>query len=193
MTRTLDADVVTAIGQTLLRPRLFVKFEFESGDLRLWNDFIPYTFNGEEYTPTGDFGSISDITEDTELEANGVELSLSGIPSEWISIALAENYKGRPVTVWDALLDSSGALVGGDDGPIPHTFRCDTMRIVEGGDTATITLVAESVLRRLEQGSAARFTPQWQRRILGGQVDGGFNQMTLQAQSEIFWGAERSL
>ena len=192
MTRALDASVVTELAASSIRPRIFVKFEFDSGDLRLWNDYYDFTFNSETYTGSGDLGTISDITEDTELNANGVELTLSGIPSDWISVALSENYKGRTVTIWDALLDSSGALVGGDSGPIPHIFRCDTMRIVDGGDMATVTLTAESVLRRLDLGSPAKFTSQWQEYLIGI-TDRGFDQMVRGINEEIFWGAERTL
>lgn len=192
MTRALDAAVVTELTSSRLRPRIFVKFEFDSGDLRLWNDYYDFTFNGETYTGSGDLGSISEITEDTELSANGVELTLSGIPSDWISVALSEPYKGRTVTIWDALLDSSGALVGGDDGPIPHVYRCDVMRITDGGETANVTMVAESVMRRLEQGSPAKFTSQWQERLLGI-TDRGFDQMVRGLNEEIYWGTERTL
>lgn len=199
MTRTLDPDVVTEITKRRLRPRLFVKFEFDSGDLRLVNDWVPRTFDGEEYTPSGDLGAISAITEQLELNANGIELMLSavGVPndvsSEWISIALQENVQGRPVTVWDAFIDDNGDVVGGDAGPIPHVYTCDVPRIVDGGPEPRIMLTAESVLRRLEVGSPGTFRTQWQRKILGGIVDVGFNQISQTRQSEVFWGREREL
>lgn len=193
MSRDLDTDVVTETEATRIRPRVLVKFEFDSGDVRLCTGYQNITFDSEEYTASGDFGGISSITEETELNANGVELMLSGIPSEWISIALSEPIKGRPVTIYDCFIDSTGAIVGGDAGPIPHAFRCDTMRIQEGGDTANITLTAESILRRLEVGSPATFRPQWQRKLYGDGNDSGFNQVGQTQQSELFWGGERTL
>lgn len=192
MSRDLHADVVTETEASRIRPRMLVKFEFDSGDLRLCTGYQNITFNSEVYTASGDFGSVSAITEETEPNANGVELTLSGIPSEWISIALSEPYKGRYVTIWDALLDSTGAIIGGNDGPIPHIFRCDVMRIEEGGDIANITLSAESILRRLETGSPATFRTQWQKKLYSV-TDSGFLQVGQTQQSELFWGAEREL
>jgi len=192
MSRDLDSSVVTETTQRRVRPRTLVKFEFDSGDVRLCTGYQNITFNSEEYTAAGHLGSVSAIREETELNANGVELTLSGIPSEWISIALSENFKGRYVTIYDCFVDSAGAIVGGDAGPIPHVFRCDTMRIEEAGDTATITLTAESILRRLEVGSPATYRTQWQKRLYATQ-DTGFMQVGQNQQSETFWGAERTL
>jgi len=193
MSRDLHADVVTQTTASRLRPRLLVKFEFDSGDLLLCNGYTDITFNSEMYTASGDFGSVSSIVEETELNANGVELTLSGIPSEWISIALQEPYKNRPVTLYEVLVDGDGAIYGGDDGAIPHSFRCDTMRIDEGGDTANITIAAESILRRLEVGSPVTFRTQWQKKKYPTVSDGGFLQVGQDQQTEIFWGAARNL
>lgn len=194
MTRALDAAVEAETEETVVRPLLLVHFEFDSGDLRLCSGYLPVTFDGEEYTPTGDLGSISPIVEETELNANDIQLKLSGIDATWLSVVLAENIQGRAVTIWDAFTDSSGAIVGGDDGPIPHVFRCDVPEIIEdpASGKAEITITAESVLRRLETGAAGMFTTQWQRRYVTG-IDSGFNFINQNQQTEIFWGAERRL
>ncbi len=156
MTRELTAAMVTEVSADSLSPIFFVKFEFDSGDIRFWSGLGDKTFNSEIYTGSGDLLTIAPPEETQKLKATNANFTLSGIPSSIISLALSEDYQGRFVSFWFAMLDSSGAIVA--DPFLQFKGRMDVMAIQDEGDTATITVSAESVLVDLERPRERRYT-----------------------------------
>ena len=96
--RTLTGAVDTKLGQATTAPRWFVKIEFDSSDVRLWNGLGPKTLLGEVYTGSGRLGRIEPIRETQELVASGIRMSLTIQPTadqpdavdEVLNIELAE-------------------------------------------------------------------------------------------------------
>ncbi len=158
MVRSLTAGMVTEVTASSLRPILLVKLEFDSGDLNLWTGIGDLVFGGDTYIGAGDLLSFSRIEETSNLKAIGMAAILSGIPSSIISIALAEDYMGRPVTIWFGSLSSTGALIA-DPEPI-FAGLIDIVPIEDAGDTATIQIQAENRLVRLEESRVRRYTPE---------------------------------
>ena len=156
MSRNLTAAMVTEVTATGLTPVFFVKFEFDSGDIRFWSGIGDKTFNAEIYTGSGDLLTIAPAEETQQLKATNANFNLSGIPSTIISLAMSEDYQGRFVNLWFAILDSSGAIVA--DPFLQFKGRMDVMNIQDAGDTATITVSAESVLVDLERPKERRNT-----------------------------------
>jgi len=156
VSRDLTAGMITEMGAKLFRPLVLVKFEFDSGDLRLWNGIRPLTFNSEVYTGAGNLLEISGIEETQVLKAAKVTFTLSGIDQTAISIALAENYQGRPVTLWFGALDASENII---DAPvIQFRGKLDIMTMEDDGQTAIITVTAENDLLGLERPRERRYT-----------------------------------
>ncbi len=185
MVRSLTAGMITEVTASPLRPILLVKMEFDSADLNLWTGVGDLSFGGDTYTGAGDLLSFSRIEETSNLRAIGMAAVLSGIPSSIITIALAEDYMGRPVTVWFGALDSSGALVA-DPEPI-FAGLIDTLPIKDAGDTATIEVRIENRLARLEESRARRYTPEDQAIDFSGDKGLDFV-VALNDGREIIWG-----
>ena len=82
-----------------LHPMILLSATFDSGFLRLWNGYGDLTFDGNVYTGAGDLLGITPVSETEEIRANGVNISLSGIPTETVSIALNEPCQGRPIDI----------------------------------------------------------------------------------------------
>lgn len=156
MSRDLTAGMQTEVAGKLIRPLVLVKFEFDSGDLRLWNGIRPLTFNAEVYTGAGNLLQISGIQETQVLKAAGVTFTLSGIDSAAIAIALAENYQGRPVTLWLGALDANENIIG--DPFAQFKGNLDVMTLEDDGETATLAVTAENELVDLERPRERRYT-----------------------------------
>ena len=185
MARSLTAGMVTQVTAAKLQPILLVKLEFDSADLNLWTGLGDLVFNSDTYTGAGDLLAFSPFEESDELKAVGLTGTLSGIPSSLIAIALAEDYMGRPVTVWFGALDSSNALV--TDPFIVFAGLIDTMPIEDAGETATIQVQAENRLVRLEESRSRRYTPEDQATDFAG--DKGLDFVVpLNDGREIVWG-----
>ena len=111
MARSLTSGMINEVSASELKPLFLVKAEFDSGDVTFWTGYGPLEWNGDTYTGSGQLLSIDQIRETQELVAQGVDLTLSGIPQELIAIALAEQYQGRPLSIWFACMDSNNTII----------------------------------------------------------------------------------
>lgn len=159
-----------------------VQLDF-SQTLRLCNLGYNFSWNGYEWTGLGTFGSVEPVQEDAALEAKGVNLTLSGIPSDLIATALGEQYQGKRVQIWYAPLDDGLQIIGA---PVRVFYgRIDTMDI-EAGETSTITLAAESKLVDWARPRVARFNHEDQ--IAKYPDDKGFEYVAKMVEVQLIWG-----
>jgi hypothetical protein len=143
MTRDIDAAVVTASQEAVIRPVLMFDGNFASGHVRVHSGVGTITYGGNDYTGLGTLGRISPIDESIELSASGIKVSLSGIPGDLISTALGEHYQGRLAVIYIALLDSSYAVIGTPT--IVFQGRMDNINITLGA-SADLSLSIENPL-----------------------------------------------
>lgn len=156
MSRDLTSAVQAELLKMKLRPAIFVEGQFTSGMLRVWSGIGTISWNGQSWTGVGNLGGISPISEGTEPHADGVELSLSGIPSELITKALGECRPNAPVKIWFGFLDESDAVIA--DPYQSFGGRMDVPSIDEGGETSTIRLRVENRLVDFNRARERRFT-----------------------------------
>lgn len=183
MTRGLTPAVAAAIAAPVVPLALAAKFEFDTGHVRLWTGVHDLTLLGEVYTGAGQFLSASGVRESSEVRADGVTLTLSGLDASIISVALAENYQGRPATLYFVAFDAAGAVLPDPVGI--YRGRMDTMEIEEGGSSATISLAVESNLIDLDRPRERRYTPEDQKADFPGDL--GFDFVTVIQDKEVVW------
>ena len=149
MSRSLPTGFGTLTDQPVFRPVFLVELQWVSGTIRFWNGYGNISWGGNVFTGTGHLGGISSLGETSDLSANGVTLSLSGIPTSLILNALEDDSQGRPGKVWIAGMDATGAF-GADPYLIFDGF-ISTCPMEENGDTSTIQVKLEKELidRRL--------------------------------------------
>ena len=94
-----------------LHPIILGTAEFETETLRLWSGNGTLTYASNEYVGAGTLLGVSSFTESLDIKANGITVSLSGISSTIISLALSENINRRDLTV-------DLAFIAGDDDEI---------------------------------------------------------------------------
>jgi len=185
MSRTLSLAVAAACAAQQVAPAYLVELVFDSAPLRLWSGRGNITWSGKTFVGTGTLGGISEIEETAKIAANGIELSLSGIPSASISLALTEPYRGRRAYVWLAFFNiTTGTMIAN---PVPvFAGRMDTMRVKDSGETSTIALSCESKLIDLERPRERRYTHEDQQDLFPGDL--GLEFVAGLQEKELFWG-----
>lgn len=155
MPRSVTQDVADALAADVVRPVFLVELDFSSGFVRLHSGVGDIQHEGNTYSGAGNLGSISEVREGASLQADGVQLALSGIPSTMVSTAMDEHYQGRDVRLWTGFLDDQHQLIGDPAGPL--RFRMDCMDI-ELGEAATIVVNAENRLIDWDRPRIRRYT-----------------------------------
>ena len=75
---------------------ILVEASFSSGAVNLWNGYGDLSYSGITYAGAGKLLDISAVQESIETRANGFNVTLTGLDSSLLSIALQEPYTGRP-------------------------------------------------------------------------------------------------
>jgi hypothetical protein len=167
MSRIVPAALVTALGNAQIEPFFAIEMMFDTrtitfngesidvGPLRLWSGMYDKTINvqgsDQTFTGTGGLLSIGGLEEAGDLSAKSVTLTLSGIPSTIISLALQEPYQRRACRIYFG-------VEGVSDVVEIFTGKMNTMRILDSEQTATIEMTVESKLVELERSSNLRYT-----------------------------------
>ena len=94
--RGLTAGMLAAIAAGPVRPAIFYKGEYEGGTLRLWTGVGTVSWDGQSWTGGGSLLAISPLDESLGVVAVGFTVTLSGMPSGLIAIALANVRQGKP-------------------------------------------------------------------------------------------------
>ena len=156
MSRDLTSAVQAEVLKMKVKPVIFVEGQFTSGITRFWSGIGTIIWNGQTWTGVGNLGGVSPISEGTEPHADGIELSLSGIPSDLVTKALGECRPNAPVKLWFGLLDEAEAVIA--DPYQSFGGRMDVPSVEEGGETSTIKLRVENRLVDFNRARERRFT-----------------------------------
>ena len=205
MTRTLPTSVIDALDDNVVYPFFAIELNFDGADvLRLWTGIGTLNVQGLDWTGAGTLLNVSSIEETTEIAAKGATLSLTGIPSEVVSLALSTPYQGRTCKIYFGLFkaskiikeDSSFLLL--EDGSkiyledlnagFTEIFSgyMDQMDIEELPETSTIHLKVENKLVDLERARVARYSSSYQKSIYP--TDFGLDLVESIQDKEIVWG-----
>jgi len=218
MSRDITAGFVPNLLQKEITPFFAVDINFSgtyidpttgnpvtATPLYLWSGYGNLTNDSKAYLGAGQLLTISTVGETTELEAKGATLSLSGIPSSFLSLAIQTPYQGRECIIYFGLLYPDSYLITqgldfittqvgdllvleGDSQALVEIFsgELDQMNISEAADTATISVTAESALIKLDRPVVRRFTDSDQRSRFP--TDKGLEFVAGLQDKEIFWG-----
>lgn len=180
MSRDITSAVLNALDDAIIEPFFAVDLDLDSGSLYLWSGYGDLVIGGKAYLGAGQLLSISSIAETTEMEAKGATISVSGIPSNFLSLALTAPYQGRECRIYFGITSSPSNYVEVFAGEL------DQMNIEEQVDTANISVIAENVLVKLERPVVRRFTNEDQKSRFPN--DRGLEFIASLQDKEIFWG-----
>ena len=174
----------SAVTADLVRPITLVQCAFDTGNLNLWSGIGDLTVSGVDYVGAGSLLSIGEIAETSELSANGITVTLSGVTSPLLSKARDEDYQGRELKV---LLGAMDAVNGVISNPVVvFSGFMDTMVINDGGETSTIQVTVENRLIEFERTRVRRYTAEDQK--IDFPTDKGLEFVAEMEEREIVWG-----
>jgi hypothetical protein len=180
MSRDLTSTTISSIEDDVVQPFFAVELLFDGDNaIRLWTGVGTLTVGGEDYVGSGNLLSVSAIEETSEMAVKGATLTLSGVPSEVVALALNEPYQGRVCNIYFGVI---GEQVFNQ----VFSGYMDQMNINDGGDTATIELMVENRLIDLERARVARFTSGYQKSIYPGDL--GLDFVEDLQDKDIVWG-----
>lgn len=183
MSRDLFTGLSNALDDQVMQPFFALRLEFDSGDVNVWTGYGTIKLNGINYIGAGNLLTISPVEESSTLAVPGLGVTLTGISSDILAIALDETYQGRVGTLYFGILDDTSDVVEVFSGFI------DQMNIEDAGETATVTLNIENKLIRLERPVPRRYTNQDQRNRFPGDTGLSFIE-SIQNDRTFSWGAK---
>lgn len=183
MTRDLYPEILSAIQSDMLYPFFAVQLNFDLVVLRMWSGYGDLNINGANFIGVGTLLSVSSIEETSELYAAGASLSLSGVPTDMISLALTESYQGRRAYIYFGVLSSGTTWIltngiwndasqwsdtsfwadAGITASQVYSGYLDQMSIQDDADTATISVTIENKLIDLERVRTFNYSSQTQK------------------------------
>ena len=181
-TRDITTVVQEALDDEVIEPFFAIELLFDSAPIRLWTGIGDATIDGETYIGTGNLLDISSVEETTEIAVRGATITLSGMSSEVISLALQSPYQGRVCNMY------FGVANGSVYSNLTQIFSgyMDEMNIDEGADFGTIELKVENKLIDLERARVRRFTNYYQKAVYPN--DKGLEFVESLQDKEIVWG-----
>lgn len=181
--RSWSASAQSALASSNVRILTFCQLDFDSGVARFCTAFQSVEWNGFTWLGTGNLIEFDSITEKNDTQSIGLAITISGVPSGYLSIAQNENYQGRACRVWAAPLDSGYGII---EGRLLYRGQMDTMTI-QDGSPATIRISTENILARLNRAPGGYYNDADQKaRYPGDLLLEGV--ATLARDSQIKWG-----
>lgn len=209
MSRVLPDTIVDALDDNVIYPFFAVEMNFDGDDvLRLWTGVGTLTFEGVSWAGAGTLLGISSVEETKEIAAKGANISITGLPSEVLGLALSTPYQGRTCKIYFGMFakgslqkESANFILLEDGSRIEledrstglteiFTGYMDQMNISEDAGTGTIQVSVENKLIDLERARIARYTAEYQRSrdIAGASTDAGFDFVADMQDQKLAWG-----
>ena len=205
MSRELSPNTIENIDGDIVYPFFATELNFSSETIRMWTGQGTLVLdNGTEWFGLGQLLNISSVEETSEMAVKGATISLSGIPSELLSLALSEPYQGSVAKIYfgtfskGSLLQQSGSYILLQDGSkinlqesskgLNELFSgyMDQMNIEESAETTTIELTVENKLVDLERARVGRYTSGYQKSIYTNDL--GLDFIEDLQDKKISWG-----
>lgn len=181
--RDVSSEVLSALEGATVRPFFAVEMLFDSAPIRLWTGTGTRTFGELEWIGAGTLLDISAVEETSEIAARGATITLGGLNTEVIGLALQSPYQGRVCNLYFGIMAEDGVSAN-----LTQVFSgfMDEMNIEEGAEYGTIELKVENKLIDLERARVRRFSSAYQKSRYPD--DKGFDFVEDLQDKEVVWG-----
>ena len=108
------------------------------------------------YLGVGDLGKLSAVTEGSDVQAYGMQISLSAIDSNLLGECMNDIQLGAPVSILFAVLDDTGNIIG-----VPYPLFVgvvDQPKVQLGTKEMSISLSLENRLLDLQRANQRKYT-----------------------------------
>lgn len=151
MSRSVDPAIISAMAAGTFEPLILIEMAFDGGDFNIWNGKGPKTVDGIDYTGAGELLSLTEMEETSKVEARGLQVTLTGIPSDLVALALGEPFQNRNCTV-------RIGFEGSDATAVLFKGKIDQMPIDEGPEFSTISVLVENDMVILDRKKQLLYT-----------------------------------
>lgn len=183
--RELGDVTVTHIEGVHTHPVLMGKFVFDT-PIYVHTGLGNIPFEGNTYLGVGDLAGFSGLTESETIVPSPVQVSLSGLNTEFFNEALnAANYNDK-VTLLTAFRDDGGNLI--DDPEIFYKGTIEKGGVEKGETENSVSFTLQHALAILRQKIGSKFTDEDQQRKFPGDL--GFQFVEKQRTLRLTWGAK---
>jgi hypothetical protein len=155
MPRNLATPNQSAVLSQYLEPVLLVRLDFVSETVYIASTPFNLAWNSQTWLGVGSLGSVSGVSEDTEVKSNATVLKMSGIPTDLINDA-------QQVVIYDGKAQlyvgflNEGALV---TDPIPANLGIiDAPAFDVDTPTCSISITIECEMSDLQRARGGRLT-----------------------------------
>ena len=186
MARSLPAGYNAALTTNPIRIGVLVDIHWANTVTYVWSGYGDMVYEGNTYLGVGQLGSISTVSESGSIQADGIEIGLTGIPASMVSTVLTEARQGKTVSIHQALFDEDWALID----VYENVFKgiLDVPVINKSAKNASIVVKAENRLIELQKTRVRRYTDQDQKDMYPN--DPGLEFVAGLQDVEIRWGLD---
>lgn len=205
--RNLTADMAAEFAGESTSPALMADLVFDSGTVRMWTGLGVLTWGENQYNGGGNLIGLSPIEETQELVANGIVVSLSGVSSQNLALALTEKTRRRPFRLYLGVVttrqyietEPGDGLVELEDGSgfirientlidSPYRIFSGLMDVVEStnnADSHILRLSVENILLVGQRPKLFRYTDIDQKKNYP--TDSGLDKINQLQDKELVW------
>lgn len=200
MPRQMTTAAQNALVAPAVKLALLAALQFGDNTVYVWTGMGTLNWNSMAFQGVGSFADISPISEDSEVEAKGLTISLSSIPSSLMGEVLEEVRVLRTAQIWLALFDESLAIIA--DPILSFQGKMDAPQMDDDGKKCTCSINLENILVDMNRAVYRRYTDEDQQMDLAdtltalglssSTVDTGFQHVAGLQEQITFWGRSPS-
>lgn len=147
---------------------------FDGETARFHTGVGPISWDDAIWHGMGQLGGLSPITAGEDLEAGAINVTLSGVPSDYRAYVLNTLARGRRVNVYDALIDHATGIWSSEP-ELEYAGFIDRARLVDsaddgGGATVSIEVGIISAMAYVRRYTVARATLAYHQRLYPGDM-----------------------
>jgi hypothetical protein len=159
--RNITDDVRVELEAGQVRPLFLVSIQFANETLYMWTGVGDLVWNGNTYKGMGTLGTVSTIAETGETQAQGITLTLSGIPTPLLIDSMTQMTSDGTASVYLGFLHQDGSIVA--DPILAYSGLTDQPTIDMSTETCNVSIAVENRLSDLNRARGGRYTDQDQR------------------------------
>lgn len=181
----LSMTVAEAMSLPNVIVALAVEIAFDSGITRVHTGVGQIMIGGQVYDGVGSIGNVSSVTEENSTSPTSVQLTLTGLDNELLSITLNEKVVGKEVTCYIAVFDTTYTEIASNviyRGKITRTA-------VVAGDEGALTYTVSNIFQEWSKGKPWRYTDESQKQL--NQGDRIFRYVGQMSERSIYWGSKK--
>ncbi|QBQ72939.1 hypothetical protein QJV43_gp23 [Serratia phage Serbin] len=181
----LSMTVAEAMSLPNVIVALAVEIAFDSGITRVHTGVGQIMIGGQVFDGVGSIGNVSSVTEENSTSPTSVQLTLTGLNNELLSITLNEKVVGKEVICYIAVFDTTYTEIASN---VIYRGKI-TQTAVVAGDEGALTYTVSNIFQEWSKGKPWRYTDESQKQL--NQGDRIFRYVGQMSERSIYWGSKK--